>query len=165
MKLSLILSILLVLFVGCTSFPSYEKAPYYKAYAYSLKSFSDAYAVSGYSSQSEADKAVIWECQSKYNYRCLISHQGRREVWEESYRAYQGELLEELIDDYVKQCVTYGFTDQNAIATCVQREIHNEKILKSNKETISALKDIEEEVDDSWLDAILINEAIKRRKK
>ena len=179
------------MFSGCetTSIKGYSNATPYKAIARvvgerAIASREEGERYTYYSAnnftQEVANRNVLNHCKSQLvnlrlnyefnpSYTCLISHEGNQEVWSRSLGEYEEQKKIELIQSYVDFCIAYGFTDKNAIATCIQREINNEKLLsatlKSKQETLDALKDIEKEVDDSWFDAILINEAIRRRKK
>ena len=190
-KRTLTISVLLLFLGGCkaTFVETYNNGTPYKAMARvvgerAIASREEGERYTYYSAnnftQEVANRRVLNHCKSQLvnlrlnyefnpSYTCLISHEGNQEVWSRSLREYEEQKKIELMQSYVDLCISYGFTDKNAIATCLQREINNKKLLsatlKSKQETLDALKDIEKEVDDSWFDAILINEAIRRRKK
>jgi hypothetical protein len=126
-------------------------------------------------SQEEANENALEQCkQSKRRYTfvnnpelCLLAYEGNKKVWEENDKkriedrrianqkryeeskeknrvALEKRKQEEFNRLYIT-CLGFGFTEQNAIAPCIQQEIFNEKKLLVLKEQQIALNSVQVE--------------------
>ena len=136
--------------VGCASaakndrFNVYNKAKGYKAMAVGvyLDDYGNATRNGGWGiarqwqNQNVADSGALKECR-KYNklpYICVLEYSGQKFVYSENIQKLknksdkeQKEQLAKTIEELRVTCKSYGFNSDNAIATCVQREINLEK--------------------------------------
>ena len=112
-------------------------------------------------SQIEANEFALRDCESKYG-KCLIYYEGNANVWELNLNPYTADLSsknteylehlnrikeeerqrkivreqeekQRLIASLTKRCEDYGFTGDNNIAACIQREAQHDKELEMQK--------------------------------
>jgi len=90
-----------------------------------------------FSNQTQVNEHVLNECERIFSEKCLISKQGNIDVWAVNQKNYKTDLAQQNINQerekklavikaLKERCVTYGFTGDNNIAACVQREAQHD---------------------------------------
>ena len=147
-KLTITLLTLAVFLSGCANrFVDYDNFRGYphKAMAVGVNSYgepSGGYAFAGGRTLEEAEKNAMTNCKMySGKYDCILERSNNTNVFYNNSYQYKKNFQEKLnferqrqtedrLRNYIasirQACISYGFTDDNAIAGCVQTEINNE---------------------------------------